>query len=34
LADTASYGAYGQLAPDDLVHVVVYSSGQLQTVDA
>jgi hypothetical protein len=28
------YGAYGQLAQDDLVHVVVYRSGGLQTVDA
>jgi hypothetical protein len=28
------YGQYGQLAEDDLVHVVVYRSGQLQTVNA
>ncbi len=28
------YGAYGQLAADDLVHVVVYRSGGLQTIDA
>jgi hypothetical protein len=33
-AGPSPYGAYGQLAADDLVHVVVYRSGELQTVDA
>ena len=33
-AGPAPYGDYGQLAADDLVHVVVYRSGELQTVDA
>jgi len=33
-SEPGPYGEYGQLAEDDLVHVVVYRSGELQAINA